>query len=91
MGSVCLWRVCACGEYVPVYLWRVYEIVRATDELVVLLLSFPVCVCVYVCVCVCVCEQIRSSTVHVQEGGVHLALTVVDTPGYGDVVDNSQW
>lgn len=34
--------------------------------------------------------QIRTSTVRVQEGGVHLALTVVDTPGFGDVVDNSQ-
>ncbi|CAI8016184.1 Septin-7 [Geodia barretti] len=34
--------------------------------------------------------QIRSSTVHVQEGGVHLELTVIDTPGFGDVVDNSQ-
>ena len=35
--------------------------------------------------------QIRASTVHVQEGGVHLSLTLVDTPGFGDVVDNSQW
>ena len=41
--------------------------------------------------CPVVFPQIRTSTVRVQEGGVHLALTVVDTPGFGDVVDNSQW
>ena len=35
--------------------------------------------------------QIHGSTVHIQEGGVHLELTVVDTPGFGDVVDNSNW
>ena len=33
--------------------------------------------------------QINGSTVHIQEGGVHLELTVVDTPGFGDIVDNS--
>ncbi len=27
----------------------------------------------------------------IQEGGVHLNLTLVDTPGFGDVVDNSNW
>ena len=35
--------------------------------------------------------QVRSSTVSVQEGGVQLELTVVDTPGFGDVVDNTDW
>lgn len=33
--------------------------------------------------------QVRASSVGVQEGGVHLDLTLVDTPGFGDVVDNS--
>ncbi len=33
----------------------------------------------------------RASSVQVQEGGVHLNLTLVDTPGFGDVVDNSNW
>lgn len=33
--------------------------------------------------------QVRSSTVSIQEGGVHLELTVVDSPGFGDVVDNT--
>ena len=35
--------------------------------------------------------QVRASTVKIQEGGVRLELTVVDTPGFGDVVDNSNW
>jgi len=35
--------------------------------------------------------QIRSSTMHMMENGVHLELTVVDTPGFGDLVDNSAW
>lgn len=35
--------------------------------------------------------QIHDSMVHIQEGGVHLELTVVDTPGFGDIVDNSNW
>ena len=26
-----------------------------------------------------------------KEGGVQLKLTVVDTPGFGDAVDNSNW
>ena len=26
-----------------------------------------------------------------REGGVQLRLTVVDTPGFGDAVDNSNW
>ena len=36
-------------------------------------------------------SQVRASTVRIQEGGVRLELTVVDTPGFGDVVDNSNW
>lgn len=28
---------------------------------------------------------------HMMENGVHLELTVVDTPGFGDLVDNSAW
>ena len=38
-----------------------------------------------------VCVQVRASSVHMQEGGVQLELTLVDTPGFGDVVDNSNW
>ena len=26
-----------------------------------------------------------------QEGGVHLELTLVDTPGFGDVINNVDW
>ena len=26
-----------------------------------------------------------------KEGGVQLRLTVVDTPGFGDAVNNSEW
>lgn len=33
--------------------------------------------------------QVRASTIKIQEGGVRLELTVVDTPGFGDIVDNS--
>lgn len=33
--------------------------------------------------------EIRSSTMHMMENGVHLELTIVDTPGFGDLVDNS--
>lgn len=33
--------------------------------------------------------EIVTSKVTIQEGGVHLELTMVDTPGFGDVVDNS--
>ena len=25
------------------------------------------------------------------EGGVRLELTLIDTPGFGDIVDNTQW
>ncbi|XP_075911230.1 septin-7-like [Petromyzon marinus] len=33
--------------------------------------------------------QVEQSKALVKEGGVHLTLTVVDTPGFGDAVDNS--
>lgn len=33
--------------------------------------------------------QIDSSTVEIEERGVKLRLTVVDTPGYGDAIDNT--
>ena len=35
--------------------------------------------------------QVKESTVYLQEEGVRLELTVVDTPGFGDVVDNTNW
>ena len=28
---------------------------------------------------------------NIDENGVRLELTLVDTPGFGDLVDNSQW
>uniref|UniRef100_UPI00398F0A27 septin-7-like n=1 Tax=Pristiophorus japonicus TaxID=55135 RepID=UPI00398F0A27 len=33
--------------------------------------------------------QVEQATVLVKEGGVQLTLTIVDTPGFGDAVDNS--
>lgn len=33
--------------------------------------------------------QVKESTVYIEENGVRLELTVVDTPGFGDVVDNT--
>ncbi|XP_008419470.1 septin-7 isoform X1 [Poecilia reticulata] len=33
--------------------------------------------------------QVEQSQVLIKEGGVHLLLTIVDTPGFGDAVDNS--
>lgn len=43
----------------------------------------------------CVCEhsvlQVEHSKVLMKEGGVQLLLTMVDTPGFGDAVDNSNW
>ena len=33
---------------------------------------------------------IDATTVDIEEKGVKLRLTVVDTPGFGDAVDNSQ-
>ncbi len=32
-----------------------------------------------------------SSTIILKEKGVQLRLTIVDTPGFGDAVDNSNW
>ena len=33
--------------------------------------------------------QIDSNTVEIEERGVKLMLTVVDTPGFGDAIDNT--
>ena len=33
--------------------------------------------------------QVETSQVLLQESGVNLLLTVVDTPGFGDAIDNS--
>ena len=35
--------------------------------------------------------QIKPSTIEMKEGGVRLRLTIVDTPGFGDAVDNTDW
>ena len=35
--------------------------------------------------------QVETSKVVLKEGGVQLTLTIVDTPGFGDAVDNSNW
>jgi septin family protein len=35
--------------------------------------------------------SIESKTVRLIENDVRLYLTVVDTPGFGDLVDNSEW
>lgn len=35
--------------------------------------------------------DIETSTVEIEERGVKLKLTVVDTPGFGDSLDNSEW
>ncbi len=35
--------------------------------------------------------QVETTQVSLKEGGVQLRLTVVDTPGFGDAVDNSNW
>lgn len=43
-----------------------------------------------ICVNAC-CGQVEQSKVLIKEGGVHLLLTIVDTPGFGDAVDNSNW
>jgi septin family protein len=34
---------------------------------------------------------VETSKVLLKENGVNLSLTVVDTPGFGDAVDNSNW
>ena len=36
-------------------------------------------------------QKVKPSTVEMKEGGVGLRLTVVDTPGFGDAVDNTDW
>lgn len=33
--------------------------------------------------------KVEASTVEIEERGVKLRLTVVDTPGYGDGIDNT--
>ena len=35
--------------------------------------------------------DIDVSTVEIEERGVKVRLTVVDTPGYGDAIDNTDW
>lgn len=35
--------------------------------------------------------SIDATTVDIEEKGVKLRLTVVDTPGFGDAVNNTQW
>ena len=35
--------------------------------------------------------KIDVSTVEIEERGVKVRLTVVDTPGYGDAIDNRNW
>jgi len=37
------------------------------------------------------CLQVDKTQVALKENGVQLRLTVVDTPGFGDAVDNSNW
>ena len=58
------------------------------------LTTLSLCVCVCVCVCTEAIEQtvsIDATTVDIEEKGVKLRLTVVDTPGFGDAVNNKQW
>lgn len=38
-----------------------------------------------------VCNKVETIKVLLKENGVNLTLTVVDTPGFGDAVDNSNW
>ena len=35
--------------------------------------------------------QVETTKVLLKENGVNLMLTVVDTPGFGEAVDNSDW
>jgi len=53
---------------------------------------------VCVCVCVCVCTEriertieIEKKYMEIEERGVKLRLTVVDTPGFNDAVDARHW
>jgi len=52
----------------------------------------------YVCVCVCVCVEriertieIEKKLMEIEERGVKLRLTIVDTPGFNDAVDATHW
>lgn len=51
--------------------------------------------CVYTCSCYTEkierTVQIEASTVEIEERGVKLRLTVVDTPGYGDAINSQDW
>lgn len=44
-----------------------------------------------VCPLLFLLRQVEQSKVLIKEGGVQLLLTIVDTPGFGDAVDNSNW
>lgn len=35
--------------------------------------------------------EVETTRVLLKEGNVNLTLTIVDTPGFGDAVDNTQW
>lgn len=35
--------------------------------------------------------EITKHTVDIEEKGVKLKLTIVDTPGFGDAVNNTEW
>lgn len=35
--------------------------------------------------------SIEASTVEIEERGVKLRLTIVDTPGFGDAIDSADW
>lgn len=35
--------------------------------------------------------EITKHTVDIEEKGVKLKLTIVDTPGFGDAVNNNKW
>jgi len=35
--------------------------------------------------------QIKPINVELEEDGVRIALTIVDTPGFGDGIDNEYW
>lgn len=59
-------------------------------------INFQICnLCFLLMNCFCILFilifQVETSKVLLKETGVNLMLTVVDTPGFGDAVDNSQW
>lgn len=41
--------------------------------------------------CITQTVSIDATTVDIEEKGVKLRLTVVDTPGFGDAVNNTEW